>query len=387
VRVVVLGTDAVTIDGDVPRESAGVSLEQLLAMRPDAAVIADSGERAFFRASVALERGVARVIVRPGSIEEAWMGELAARAAALGGEVFVRDERYMRLRPGPRVEVAAPSLAEDATPATRGEPMPLIARESLRCEEIAFAVGLKPVLYLVESKAAVEDLRARYGTLVARDDRLTEAARSGERSYGSGDEVSHVFIGEQAERAAELWAMGSSQNVEELGALMGYPACCVRAFAAMASRRVNAAFPYVTAARTRALGAEFNMLLDVSTERLIPFVPCTYGCSRATAWAARVAAAGGQKRSPRVVVYFDEASAVILLDTQIEGDTVRYNEARWAAAPDDRLQRAYGGVFGSCGVVASSDGLAVNGIKLARGVVLPFAAGAFEADSATLDAR
>ncbi len=373
--MVVLGSDPVVIDPAVPRETAGV--EELLAQKPEAAVIAAHGLEAFFRASVALERGVRRVVLRKGSMPEAWMGEIAARALVLSGETFERgdDERYTRLRPGPRVEVAAPSFDEDVTPAARGEPLPLTAPEaSLECEEVAFAMGLKPVLYLVVAAHAVERVRARYGELVTREDRLRSGGQSGERTYGVGEAVVHVFVGARANEAAELWAGDSSRNVEALGALMGYPHCCVRAFAAMVSRRINAAFPFVTAARTRALGGTFHPLLDVTTSRLVPFVPCTYSCPRAIEWAERVAAAASVTRRARTVVYFDEARAVALDRASLDGDTLSYEGPRWATEPNDRLQRAFGAVFAERGTVVARDGaLTVNGVAFSRGVILPFA--------------
>ncbi len=56
-RVVVLGTGPIAIDPGIPREGPR-TLSELLADRPDAAVVACEGAPAFFRASLALERGV-----------------------------------------------------------------------------------------------------------------------------------------------------------------------------------------------------------------------------------------------------------------------------------------------------------------------------------------
>jgi hypothetical protein len=280
VRVVVLGTDAIAIDA--PREGEQ-SIEELLASSPDAAVIAARDEPAFFRASLALERDVRRVIVHPDSMPDAYLGELAARARTLGGEVFTRDDtRYARVAPGPRVEVGAPSRQQPDEP-------PPDELFSIQCEEVAFAAGLKPVLYLVVPSAELPGVLARYPNAVTREDRMRETPGSGERHYGAGDEHVHVFVGARAREACDLWAADSSRHVEELGALMGYPRCCVRAFAAMANRALNWVFPLVVAARTRALGGRFDRHLDFVTQRLIPFVPCRFDCARAIDWASRVA--------------------------------------------------------------------------------------------------
>lgn len=398
-RVVVLGADPIGIDPSVPRE-ASEGPEPLLAEAPDAAIVAATGDAAFFRASLALERGVRRVVLRRGVLPDAWLEELAARAIELGGEVFVRgdDDRFQRVARGARVrqrlEVGAPPAASfDAfvDPTGRGASMPSLelsaAERALRCEEVAFEIGLKPVLYLVVARDDVERVVARHpGVRVAqREDRLSASACSGERTYGVGDEVAHLFLGERAERAAELWADSSTKHVEELGALMGYPACCVRAFRAMASRRVNAAFPYVTASRTRALGARFDALLDVTSARLVPFVPCSYGCRAAIAWARRVAEAASIERAARVVLFVDEARAIAFDEASVEeradGTHVTYRGPRWASpALDDRSERlreAYGPIFSDRGtLVVRPDALVVEGTRVERagglGVVLPF---------------
>ena len=369
--VVVLGHGPIEIDPTIAREGHGHTLAELVAGPPDAAVIAEAGEAAFFRASLALERGVRRVVLRKGAVAETWVSELAARASVLGGEVFVRgdDDRYVRAHGTTRIEVASPSFDDDVTPALDGEPMPLVesspGESALRCEELAFAIGLKPVLYLVASASEMAGIVARHPRAVVRADRSTIAQHSGERTYGVGEEVAHVFIGDKAESAAELWAGDSSRNVEPLGALMGYPSCCVRAFAGMASRRINAAFPYVTAARTRAFGGRFDALLDVTTARLIPFVPCSYDCPRAIVWASAVAEAAGIVREARPALYIDEARAISFDAASLEGDTLSYRGARWAAEPNLPLQRAFGALFSSSGRVRPS-------AVLPRSVFLPF---------------
>lgn len=369
--VVVLGHGPIEIDPTIPRETRGHTLEELLTGPPDAAVVADAGEAAFFRASLALERGVRRVVLRKGAVVDEWISELAARSAVLGGEVFVRgdDDRYVRARGTKRIEVASPSFDEDVTPALDAEPMPIaecsLQERGFSCEEVAFAIGLKPVLYLVAPAYDVAGIVTRHPRAVVRADRSKIAQHSGERTYGVGDEVAHIFIGDDAEAAAELWAGDSSRNVERLGALMGYPSCCVRAFAGMASRRINAAFPYVTAARTRAFGGRFDALLDVTTTRLIPFVPCSYDCPRAIAWATRVAEAASIERNARPSLYIDEARAISFDSASLDGDTLSYDGARWAAEPNVRLQRAFGALFPSSGRVRPS-------AVLPRSVFLPF---------------
>lgn len=407
-RVVVLGTGSVTVDGAVPRESDETPLETLLSTRPDAAIVAGEGEAAFFRASVAFERGVRKVVVRKGALSELQVGELGARAAELGGELWGRgdDGRYERLRARARHEVGAPPAeaftreALDPRPSGESIPMPLMEppkeEQGLRCEELAFTIGLKPVLYLVVPRAALEATRARYADaeLVERADHLAAAAGSGERVYGVGEEVAHVFVGRvpgAAARAAQLWADGSSRNVEALGEAMGYPACCVRAFAAMASRRVNAAFPYVTAARTRAFGDRFDPFLDVTTTRLVPFAPCSYGCPRAKVWARRLAAAAGiERRAGRVTLHLDEVRAFSFAEAREEASRLFYRAPSWASQDSPHLRRAWGAALGTAGsiefradgwVIESDNGRTLLAEAAGLGVVLPFAESASISDS------
>jgi len=397
-RVVVLGTGSVGVDESVPRERPGHSLDSLLDARPDAAIIADEGESAFFRASLAFERRVARVVVRAGALPRPWLDELAARATDLGSELFVRgeDERYQRVASKARVrlEVSAPpaeSFSRTGGLPTSGEPMRLLelsaAERGVRCEEVAFAIGLKPVLYLVVRRRDLAEVHARYAGLevATESDRLALSVGSGERTYGAGDEVAHLFIGRQsgeAARAAALWAGDSSRNVEALGEAMGYPSCCVRAFAAMASRRVNAAFPYVTAARTLAFGHRFDPWLDVTSARLVPFVPCSYACPRAIDWAQRVAeAASIPARKGRLVLFLDEARAIAFEHAVRVGYRVEYREPLWASPElDEPLRRGFGALFGTQGVFevtadaieVESDGGRSRFDSGGLGVVLPF---------------
>jgi hypothetical protein len=397
-RIVVLGTGSIAIDEAVPREGPN-TLEELLAQAPEAAVIAAEGQPAFFRASLALEHGVRRIVVRSGSMPDAWVDELSARAAELGGELFARgdDDRYVRVRSNERCEVGAPAaerfaLSKIDAPSD-GAPMQVLdvapIERALRCEEVAFAIGLKPVLYLVASQTRVDDIVKQYGDakIVQQADRCESQQHSGERTYGVGEDVVHMFIGRDAARAAELWADGgSSRHVDELGALMGYPRCCVRAFHAMANRRINAAFPYVTAARTRALAKRFDPLLDVTFARLVPFVPCSYGCREAIAWADAVARASGVERIGRVILYFDEARAIAFEHATVDGDRVAYRGARWAAPQHDErsavLRQVYGAAFGDEGslrvgekaiVIESEERTTSIDRAGGLGVILPFA--------------
>jgi hypothetical protein len=434
-RVVVLGGDAPEVPGAL-RERAGATLaeiEALLEPAPDVVVAGGSGERCLFRASLALERGVRTVVVPPGALVDAWLADLAARGAETGAAVVVPDGRgyrRVRARRSEELEPGAPSPSEwaIAAAAARGDPAreaalgleaaaappaggPLLEDDRAagllpaRLEELAFAAGLKPVLYLVLDPAEAARVRARFpaAQAVSRGDRVSVEPLTGARA-GGGAAVAHLFLAAErrdAERAAALWAEGSTRHVRELGALMGYPACCTAAFAALSSRRNNAALVYATAARTRALAAEFHPLLNQPVARLAPFTPCSFGCRRAIGWAERVLtalapelAAGARRALARPVLYLDELRAIVFEGARADDASVTFSAARWLPREEpgaDETSRHARALFGWALAGAGRLRLAADALEVERGgsaplriargplrlgVLLPFGSGA-----------
>lgn len=413
---VILGRRAVLVTGDAPREPDGATfadLESLLAQVPRSVVVADSGAACFFRASLAMERGARRVLVRHDALEPALVGELAARARELGAELALRGpgNEQAVAHPGARLEVGAPARsALDATPRAAVAETIDAARSAasadhlvdddaagpgIRAEQIAFEIGLKPVLYLVLTPSELAAARARHpdAHVETEADRVSIDAASGARAYGDGVPVVHAFLAadrSDARRAADAWRQGSSRNVRELGALMGYPPCCTAAFAALASRRDNAALVHVTAARTTALAARFAPPLNVAVHRWVPFTPCVFSCPAAVRWSERVlstlepTARGAADRAlGRAVYYVDEAHAVVFDDARIRtrGATreLEYARARWLPRPgaEPALRRSMCAHFGAASHVEldATDlaPAAVRGLSAGRpGVLLPF---------------
>jgi len=424
--VLILGSNPLRLDEDalVEPENARIGdLEALLARKPRAAVITSGGAGAFFRASLCLERGVSRVVLRRGAFEEGLERELAARAATFGAELYVHDDArgYGRVKPGARVALGVPDAqqwsadapglvidAEWAEKARNAQPLemdPDIDGLPSNLEEVAFANGDKPVLYLVVPAREVDALQAKYAdaTIVRREIPLAVESATGRRVYeaNNGENNAHVFISRDAalaERAARLWDDGSSRNAVAIGELMGYPACCVAAFVALGERGNNAALTYVTAARSRALGAPFHAVLNSPVRHVIPCTPCTFGCARAIAWAERVLAALPEnvaktlyRALARPVIYLDEARAVALEGARVEGQTIEYQSARFlpASAPHESekeltVRRLFGALFAGPGKCFVNDDAfevhAQGGVqRLARmipklGVLLPFGA-------------
>ena len=396
-RIVVLGPGGVQVQGHAVHEQPELGLERLEALlgtAPDVAIVTGHGEPCFFRASLALERGVRQVVVHRQSLAEDALQHLARRARSFGARVQLHgddagDHLPLRARdPAPPHEVGCPDLgcwsqalraagddpiahAElgwSVTPELRARASSAAPLELDPCtegfprygEELAWSAGLKPVLYLVLPVAEAHALRARHpeAHAIIRPDRLSEDAATGARSYGEGTSTAHLFLSHDrhaAERALELWVAGSGRHARELGALMGYPPCCVAAFEAFESRGHNAALVYLTRARTLALGAPFHPLLNGVGPRLVPFTPCTYGCRAAIAWAQQLLQALPHELVARVrralgrpVLYFDQVRAVVLEPPpptaagaealRDQPGAVRFGVARWIAtesAQDD----------------------------------------------------
>lgn len=401
--VIILGSNPVQLGDDAlfePENAKLEDLEKLIATSPRAAVVTSGGATGFFRASLCLERGVSRVVLRRGAFEEAWERELAARAAAFGAELYVHDDArgYGRVKPGARTNVGAPvadAWTRDPRAIFRDEPQvdaepsepilpmdPDIAGLPSNLEETAFAIGDKPVLYLVLPTTELPALREKYAEakMVLREIPLEVEGATGRRVYASssGRSNAHVFISknaEPAEKAARLWDEGSSRHAQAMGELLGYPRCCAAAFAALAERGNNAALVYATAARTRALGAHFHGVLNSAVRHVVPYTPCSFGCPRAIGLAERVIAAlpadvadALRGALSRPVFYLDESRAVVFNQARMLGQTVEYASAALlqASAPlpsemETAVRLRLGALFSGPGkIVLGSDDVEVH---------------------------
>lgn len=389
--VIILGANPVQLGEDAlfERENATLAdIETLLDLKPRAAVVTSGGEPGFFRASLCLERGVSRVVLRRGIFDEAWERELASRAATFGAELYVHDDTrgYGRVKPGARVGVGAPraeawtcdprAIFQDEPATTAELSAPLLPMDEelsdlpSHLEETAFAIGDKPVLYLVLPSSDLPALREKYAdaTLVVRELPLVVEGATGRRVYeaSKGEQNAHVFIsknGAMAEQAARYWDEGSSRHAVAIGELLGYPRCCVAAFAALAERGNNAALAYITAARTRALGATFHGALNSAVRHVVPYTPCSFGCPRAIDLAERIIAAlpenvarALRRGLGRPVFYWDEARAIVLNGARVNGQTVDYESAAFlppsaplAADVERDVRCRLGAIFGHPG--------------------------------------
>jgi hypothetical protein len=161
----------------------------------------------------------------------------------------------------------------------------------------AFRSGLKPVAFLTVPPPAVEATLAHFGDVawvrrerqvqIGAQDRWTDRRDRGEPFV----ELYIAREPELAQRAARLQAEADpSAAVRQLGALVGYPPCCVEAFARQDDRSNNSRNRYFSFARTVAAGltaaaVPWPWQLNNLHTMIAPFYPCGYRCADALQWA------------------------------------------------------------------------------------------------------
>ena len=201
-------------------------------------------------------------------------------------------------------------------------------------EACALSLGLKPAIYLLI--AAKEE--ALYREFLQRHP--LEIAPVPGHEAGIGGELA-LLAARDPDTLRELRRMQRRPHahLRELGALLGYPPCCVEAFAAQPERGDDLYNRYAAAARTEGRGP-WRASLNDTEHKLLAHFPCTYRCSASTAQAERLLdqlpelglpadALRAALRGP--VLYFDSAHRVHL-EGEVEGEgEARYRalSARW----------------------------------------------------------
>lgn len=319
---------------------------------------------------------------------------LSARAMRQSASIGVRRPRDLLGRLGLAGEVPA-----------HGGPLPAAMTLQSRPEPFelwAFRAGIKPVVFLTVHPEDVESTLAWFGDVphercerlvsVGAQDRWTDRRDEGEARV----ELYIACDAELARRAARLQSeRDPTAAIREIGALVGYPTCCVEAFAAQDDRANNSLNRYETWGRTVSGDAsdppfwpwELNNLHTV----VAPFYPCSYRCAAALTW-ARTALEEMRRVHPdsvddlrawlrRPVLYFEHEHQLIF-DGRVNGDGVDFDAVtpstsshpQWVAlcaavAAGNRL------IFDDTALVVERDGRAV--LRLDRtdpglGFVAPF---------------
>jgi hypothetical protein len=296
-------------------------------------------------------------------------------AEAAGAQRLVRGCLALlpsRLPPGRRLFAQSASIA-------RRRPADLLGRLGLRGEIVAvgtapevlrlalppepfelwaFRAGVKPVAFLTVNPADVERTLAFFGDAhherrerrvhVDAQDRWTDRRDHGEPRV----ELYIARDAELARRAARLQAEEDpTRALAEIGALVGYPPCCVAAFARQDDRANNSRNRYESRARTLApdgsTPAPWPWELNNLHTMVAPFYPCSYRCAAALAW-ARAALAELARAHPafaaelgavlsRPVLYFDHDHQLVF-DGAADGGEILYRSV--AVLPSTAAQLA-----------------------------------------------
>jgi hypothetical protein len=180
-----------------------------------------------------------------------------------------------------------------------GGPAPNVLRLALPPEPFEvwpFRAGIKPVAFLTVRPADVDDTLAYFGDV--HHERRERRVRVGAQDCWTdrrdeGDPRVELYIAHDAElaqRAAYLQAeVDPTTAIREIGALVGYPPCCVEAFAQQDDRANNSRNRYHSQARTLrpdgSTPAPWPWELNNLHTMVVPFYPCFYRCAAALAWA------------------------------------------------------------------------------------------------------
>ncbi len=307
-ETVMLGSKAVVVAREAPT-GATRALTQLVTGTGDSLADAAAATRLSRVVEQLLPSGLppnGRMLRHSASIAERRPADILARLG-LRGEI-------------PTNPAPAPAPINPALP-----PEPL--------ELWAFRAGLKPVVFLTVVPAAVEQTLAWFGDVHCerRDRRVSVGVQDRWTDRrDQGDARVELYLSrdpELAKRAAYLQAeVDPTQAIGELGKLVGYPDCCVEAFAEQDDRANNSLNRYASWRRTVASGAghstpwpwQLNNLHTV----IAPFYPCSYLCERALEWAgsaleemAREYPAETERLKEilsRPVLYFDHDHQLVL---------------------------------------------------------------------------
>ena len=320
-------------------------------------------------------------------------GDDLARAARVRDLVLEARARVPGRAPGPSVFASGAIGLSGDVPKSSAKIEALEVHLPPEPMEVwAYRAGLKPVVFL--TLPPEDEPRARgwlSGAHIERRARrvATDAQDAWTDRRDFGEPRIEVYASRDpalARRAAELQAEPGS-SVAELGALMGYPECCVRAFSAQIDRSNNSRNRYATAARTRTRGP-WPWQLDNAVAMLVPFFPCSYVCPRAVEFADRSIAAAEiehpglaerlRSELGRPVLYFLHDRALVFEKASLAGDRIVFQSLSVPAGAPDAFQDLAGAVAEAGSITWTDTELATGSFRLRRvdpalGILLPFA--------------
>jgi hypothetical protein len=220
-------------------------------------------------------------------------------------------------------------------------------------EAWAFRAGRKPVVFLTVRPGDVAPTLTLFpGAHVERRDRRVhvEAQDRWIDRRDVGEPRVELYVSRDAALALEACALQETdptRALPRLGALMGYPPCCVDAFGKQRNRSNNTANRYATRARTGP-GPWFFELNNLPM-MVAPFFPCSYRCEPARDFAhgtlealrathpASATAVEALLRRP--VLYFDSSDFITFDGTLTEPARIAYTRTFVPHEASPRLRR------------------------------------------------
>lgn len=160
----------------------------------------------------------------------------------------------------------------------------------LPLEALAYRLELRAAVLLTVEPHDEERVRALLPGIALRRERIVEA----QAARGSARLVVDLYAARDrkiAEKLAELHGQDPAEAASSLGALLGYPACCVQAFVAQVDHADESYGRYAIAARTSFGPGPWPAVLDDTSLRLSPHDACTYRCESSREQASALLAA------------------------------------------------------------------------------------------------
>ncbi len=199
-----------------------------------------------------------------------------------------------------RVPIAAhepPEVGAFARVGLRGElpdAPPLVPtpppEAALPLEALAYRYELRPAVMLRVAPHEETRVRALLPGTVKRRERVELDPLAG----GAPRErvLVDLFVARDARTAARLAELHAEEtpDASSVGALLGYPACCVQAYVAQVEHGDPTHDRYAVAARTSFGPGPWPAVLDDTSLALLPHVPCTYRCESSREQAAALLA-------------------------------------------------------------------------------------------------
>ncbi|HEY8432333.1 MAG TPA: hypothetical protein VIL20_28365, partial [Sandaracinaceae bacterium] len=148
---------------------------------------------------------------------------------------------------------------------------------------LAYRLELRSAVHLTVEPQDEAKIRALLTGAIERRERTLDPDPARPADRAASRRVIDLYVARDAKTAAKLAALhkeGSTDAASGIGALLGFPACCVQAFVAQVEHGDETYDRYAIAARTSFGPGPWPAVLDDTSFALLSHRPCTYRCER-----------------------------------------------------------------------------------------------------------